>query len=169
MASRPLAYYVYRTAHGAITICVNERGVQNVVLGAATFDAPCRPTELSNQAATELQEYLAGKRFAFDVPTAPCGSDFQRAVWDEIARIPYGMTRTATDIAQALGRPHSHRAVGAAARENPLAIIVADQRLVKSDGHSFLEGAPGRVREALLRMEKNRSGAGHAGLTGAGF
>lgn len=154
VSTHPLAYYVYRTAYGALTICVNENGVQNVALGAVAFDAPRRPTELSNKAATELQEYLAGKRLAFDVPTSPCGSDFQRAAWSEIARIPYGMARTATDIARALGRPGSHRAVGQAVRENPLAIIVPDHRVVGSDGHSLLKGAPGRVREALLRMEK---------------
>ena len=154
MDTHPLAYYVYRTAHGALTICVAEDGVRNIALGSVAFDAPCRPTELSNRAATELQEYLAGKRLAFDVPVSPCGSDFQRTVWDEIARIPYGTARTATDIARALGRPGSHRAVGQAVRQNPLAIIVPDHRVVGSDGHSLLKGAPGRVREALLRMEK---------------
>ncbi len=154
MDTHPLAYYVYRTAHGAITICVNESGVRNVALGTVAFDAPCRPTEFSNRAATELQEYLAGKRLAFDVLTSPDGSDFQRAVWNEIARIPYGASRTATDIARALGRPGSHRAVGQAVRQNPLAIIVPDHRVVGSDGHSLLKGTPGRVREALLRMEK---------------
>ena len=158
VSTHPLAYYVYRTAHGAITICVNENGVRNVALGSIAFDAPCRPTELSNRAATELMEYLAGKRLAFDVPVSPCGSDFQCTVWSEIARIPYGTARTATDIARALGRPGSHRAVGQAVRQNPLAIIIPDHRVVGSDGHSLLKGAPGRVREALLRMEKDNLG-----------
>lgn len=157
MATHPLAYYVYRTPHGAITICVDSHGVRNVAFGEASFPADLRPTALSNDAATQIQEYLAGKRRIFDVPLSLAGSDFQRAVWDEIARIPYGEARTATDIARALGRPSGHRAVGAAVHANPTPLLIPDHRIVKAGGAPLAAGARAKINQGLLRLEQNRS------------
>jgi methylated-DNA-[protein]-cysteine S-methyltransferase len=83
------------------------------------------------------------------IPLAPVGTDFQRAVWQALAAIPPGRTRTYRAIAEALGRPSAARAVGAAVGKNPFAILVPCHRAVGSRGH--LTGyAWGLERKAAL-------------------
>ena len=128
MTTRFATYYAYRTPHGPVTIRARENGIANVAFGDAEMEGERRPSELTNRAATELLEYFAGKRRGFDLPLAPEGSDFQRAVWGGVLCIPYGETLTASQLARAIGRPGSHRATGAAVRRNPLAVLVPDHR-----------------------------------------
>lgn len=85
-------------------------------------------------AATQLAGYFAGTRTAFDLPLAPHGTGFQRAVWDQLAGIPFGETRSYADIARAIGRPAATRAVGAANGRNPLSIVLPCHRVVGSTG-----------------------------------
>ena len=118
-----------------------------------------RPTELSNRCATELLEYFAGKRVAFDVPLDPEGTEFQKSVWEALSRVPFATSVTSGDIAHKLGKPKSYRAVGAAVRENPLAVIVPDHRVVRANGRPIAADARGRIREGLLHMEQERAGA----------
>jgi methylated-DNA-[protein]-cysteine S-methyltransferase len=81
----------------------------------------------------QLAEYFAGQRQRFELPTMARGDDFQRRVWAEIDRIPYGQTTTYGDIARELGDPASARDVGAAVGRNPLSVIVACHRVVGKD------------------------------------
>lgn len=84
--------------------------------------------------ATQLGEYFAGTRMTFDLPLHPHGTDFQRAVWQQLSAIPHGETRSYADIARALGQPTATRAVGAANGRNPLSIVVPCHRVVGSTG-----------------------------------
>ena len=102
MAARAGTHYAYRTPHGLVTIATSDRGVTRVVFGDAPLPGERRPSELANRTATELLEYFAGKRRAFDVPLAPAGTPFQLAVWRELERIPYGETLTTADVAALL-------------------------------------------------------------------
>ncbi|WP_410673904.1 methylated-DNA--[protein]-cysteine S-methyltransferase [Amycolatopsis sp. cmx-4-68] len=104
------------------------------------------------EAVHQLKEYFAGQRTEFDVPTRAEGSDFQRAVWAEIAKIPYGSTATYGDLARSVGAlPHE---VGAAVGQNPLSIFVACHRVVGKNGK--LTGYAGGVprKEFLLDLER---------------
>lgn len=83
---------------------------------------------------TQLEEYFAGRRRDFDLPLAPDGSPFQIAAWAALREIPYGVTRSYTEQAAAMGRPTAVRAVGAANGRNPIAIIVPCHRVVGRDG-----------------------------------
>ena len=84
--------------------------------------------------AAQLAEYFAGGRTAFDLPLAPRGSDFQRAVWRALDAIPFGETRSYADIARAIGRPGAARAVGAANGRNPISIVTPCHRVVGASG-----------------------------------
>ncbi|PCG14410.1 MULTISPECIES: methylated-DNA--[protein]-cysteine S-methyltransferase [Sphingomonas] len=84
--------------------------------------------------AAQLAEYFAGGRTAFDLPLAPRGSDFQRAVWRALDTIPFGETRSYADIARAIGRPGAARAVGAANGRNPISIVTPCHRVVGTSG-----------------------------------
>ena len=104
-------------------------------------------------AAEQLTAYFAGELTRFDLPIAPVGTPFQKAVWDELLAIPYGETTSYRELAELLGRPGSARAVGAANARNPLAIVVPCHRVVGSD--RSLTGYAGGldVKRALLRLE----------------
>lgn len=83
------------------------------------------------------------------------GTDFQILVWKEILKIPYGETRTYKEIAQAIGRPNSSRAVANACGKNPYAPDIPCHRVIRSDGklggYSGVGGV--KMKEKLLKME----------------
>ena len=85
-------------------------------------------------AAAQLAEYFAGARRDFDVPLGPHGTGFQRLVWAELEKIPYGATRSYGELARLLGRPAASRAVGAANGRNPISIFVPCHRVIAGSG-----------------------------------
>ena len=100
-------------------------------------------------AAAQLTEYFEGRRRTFDLPLAPVGTAFQHSVWELIAAIPFGETRTYGELATALGHPSASRAVGTATGRNPISIVVPCHRVVGSTGR--LTGYAGGVeRKAFL-------------------
>ena len=100
----------------------------------AVVAAPGGGHLILDRAEAQLLAYFAGARAAFSLPTRVEGTPFQRAVWDELARIPYGETRTYAQIAVAVGRPGATRAVGSANGANPLSIVVPCHRVVATGG-----------------------------------
>ena len=105
-------------------------------------------------AARQLGEYFAGRRTTFDLPARADGDDFQRAVWERIAAIPYGATTTYGDIARELGDPSLARDVGAAVGRNPLSIVLACHRVVGKDGK--LTGYAGGLRRKRFLLDLER-------------
>ena len=101
----------------------------------------------------ELYEYANGRRKTFDVPLALAGSDWQKAVWTELTRIPFGETRSYGEVADALGRPGAARAVGSANARNVLPVVVPCHRVIAADG--TLGGFNGglHLKERLLEHE----------------
>ena len=100
----------------------------------------------------QLEEYFAGERTDFDVPMELDGTDFQRAVWSELARIPYGETISYGELARRVGRPKGPRAVGQANGRNPIPIIVPCHRVLASNGiGGYGGGLP--MKPALLAVE----------------
>lgn len=107
-----------------------------------------------DEARAQLAAYFAGELHEFDLPLAPRGTEFQRRVWDEVSRIPYGSTCTYAEVACAVGRPTACRAVGAANGRNPLTIVVPCHRVVGTAGSlTGYGGGLGRKR-ALLELER---------------
>ncbi|WP_406073768.1 methylated-DNA--[protein]-cysteine S-methyltransferase [Micromonospora sp. NBC_01638] len=109
---------------------------------------------LSGQAVAELRAYFAGELTAFTVPVSmPRGSDFERAVWREMTRIPYGETLTYGEVARRVGDPGAARAVGVACNRNPVPVIVPCHRIVGVGGKlvGFGGGLPRKVK--LLELE----------------
>ena len=84
------------------------------------------------------------------------GTDFQVSVWKEIAKIPYGEIRTYKDLAKAIGKPNSSRAVANACGKNPYPLIIPCHRVIRSDGK--LGGYSGKggikTKKKLLKQEK---------------
>ena len=105
----------------------------------------------------QLDEYFAKKRTIFDLPFDLNGTTFQRNVWNELLKIPFGRTVSYIRIARALGDEGTVRAVGAANGKNKIAIIIPCHRVIGADG-SIVGYAGGIDRKQwLLDFEKNIS------------
>ena len=78
----------------------------------------------------QLENYFSGRTFAFDLPLHPEGTEFQRKVWSELQKIPYGETITYQQLAVRLGDPKLVRAVGTANGRNPIAVIIPCHRVI---------------------------------------
>lgn len=104
-------------------------------------------------AERQLTEYFAGGRKSFDLPLDFSGTPFQKQVWSELLKIPFGQTRTYGEIANAIGKPRAFRAVGAANGRNPISIVAPCHRVVGKDGS--LTGFAGGLaaKECLLGIE----------------
>jgi methylated-DNA-[protein]-cysteine S-methyltransferase len=105
-------------------------------------------------AVLQVEEYLAGKRTEFDLPFDIRGTEFQKKVWKELSKIPYGKTCSYRDIAKKIQNEKAVRAVGSANGKNPLSIVVPCHRVIASSGK--LAGYAGGVatKTKLLDLEK---------------
>ena len=106
---------------------------------------------------TQLAEYFAGDRQAFDLPLAASGTAFQQRVWTALREIPYGQTTSYGKIAASIGLPDAARAVGVANGQNPLPIIVPCHRVIGADGSLTGYGGGLAAKRWLLDLEANQS------------
>jgi methylated-DNA-[protein]-cysteine S-methyltransferase len=143
------------TSIGELTLFADDDGaISRIAFGAG--EAPVSDdgeAPALTAAATQLSEYLAGERTAFDLPLRARGNAFEQLVWAELARIPYGETASYGEIARRIGHPGAARAVGHANARNPLAIVVPCHRVIGSNGS--LTGYAGGLdlKRALLALE----------------
>lgn len=129
------------------------------LLTAIDFGAEVRGDRRSDpvldRAEQQLAEYFAGTRTTFDLPLANDGTEFQKKVWGELMRIPFGETASYGDIARRLGyEPVISRAVGSANGANPIPIVVPCHRVIGADGS--LTGYAGGLdrKRTLLDLER---------------
>jgi O-6-methylguanine DNA methyltransferase len=101
----------------------------------------------------QLEAYFCGALTEFEVPLDQIGTDFQRHVWKELLRIPYGETRSYGQIARAIHQPKAARAVGLANNQNPTAIIVPCHRVIGADGSLTGYGGGTHRKRWLLQHE----------------
>ena len=101
----------------------------------------------------QLKEYFNRKRKEFDLPLEIRGTDFQKKVWNELTKIPYGETISYGELANRMGDKNLMRAVAAANGANPIPIIIPCHRVIGSDGS--LTGYAGGldVKKKLLELE----------------
>ena len=122
-----------------------------VPLGTREDDDP-----LLRRAVEQLTAYFAGDLTEFDLPLAPRGSTFQKAVWEQLLQIAYGETASYGEIAHRLGKTNAaSRAVGLANGSNPIPIVIPCHRVIGADG--TLTGYAGGVerKQALLEIEQD--------------
>ena len=109
---------------------------------------------LIKKAASQLFEYLNGKRKKFDLPLLKEGTDFQISVWNELLKIPYGETRSYKDIAIAINNEKAVRAVGMANNRNKIPIFIPCHRVIGSNKKLVGYGGGLEIKEFLLNLEK---------------
>jgi len=108
--------------------------------------------------ARQIEDFFTGRRRSFDLRLAPRGTDFQKRVWAELARIPFGETISYGTLARRIGTPSASRAVGRANATNPIAVIVPCHRVIGADG--TLTGYAGGLdlKRKLLEWEQAEAG-----------
>jgi methylated-DNA-[protein]-cysteine S-methyltransferase len=116
---------------GLVAVLWQDDRPGRVPLGP-TSQAPDHPVLAETEA--QLAAYFAGERRAFDLPLDFRGTEFQRAVWSALLDIPFGETRSYSQLARAIGRPSASRAVGAANGRNPISIIAPCHRMIGGSG-----------------------------------
>ena len=103
----------------------------------------------------QLDEFFAGERRVFDLPLAPKGSAFQKCVWAELLKIPFGETISYGELARRIGNPAASRAVGRANATNPVALIIPCHRVIGSNGSLTGYGGGLDLKDKLLTWERS--------------
>jgi AraC family transcriptional regulator, regulatory protein of adaptative response / methylated-DNA-[protein]-cysteine methyltransferase len=146
------------TAEGVCLVEFTDRRMLESELAALRkyFGAPAVPgtNEHLRRLASELNGYFAGTLREFSVPLCSPGSSFQKRVWEELVRIPYGQTRSYEELAVAVGQPGGQRAVGRANGMNRIAIVIPCHRVVRKDGQLGGYGGGLRRKQFLLELER---------------
>ena len=147
------------TPIGKITLTSDGRAVTGVTLpgGAPAEKSAETRTPLLEKAAGQLLEYFRGERQKFDLPLAPAGTAFQRKIWRELERIPFGTVATYGEIAARAGIPKGARAVGQANHCNPVPILIPCHRVVAAGGKLGGYGGGTALKIRLLELEGVRS------------
>jgi methylated-DNA-[protein]-cysteine S-methyltransferase len=148
---------------GDLGVAVDGSGVCAVRFDGVPDDGVRGDGGLLSRAADQLEAYFAGERTDFDLSlSVRRGGEFERAVWAELARIPYGAMRTYGEIAAAVGEapgesrpsdPTGARAVGTACNRNPLPIVVPCHRVVGAGGKLVGFGGGLARKRHLLELE----------------
>src|SRR3954452_24452335 len=144
-----MAHLSLHSPIGDITVFANDDAIVALEWGWAGDQ---RPTPLLTQACEQLQDYFDGHRTGFDLPLAPAGTPYRRAVWQALCGIPYGETRTYVAIARIAGG--SPRSVGQANGRNPIPLIIPCHRVVASGHLGGYSGGDGLdTKRWLLALE----------------
>lgn len=142
-----------KTPLGATIIEGDENGISKMSFSEEIFEAEEIPAELE-EAVFQLHEYFEGKRKEFSLKLNPAGTDFQKKVWRELQKIPFGKTLSYYQLSEKIGDVKAIRAVASANGKNPLWLLVPCHRVIGSDG-SLTGYAGGLWRKKWLLDHEN--------------
>ena len=179
-----IGYTIVGSPLGRLLLAATDRGVCSVCIGDTDGalkkalveeypEADIRPESAGLQKIVHaFRDHLAGRNTRLDLPFDVQATAFQQRVWRELRAIPYGETRSYTDIARAMGRPRAVRAVAHACASNRVALLVPCHRVVRQDGSlgGYRWGLQrkrrllDRERQTSQRKQTSRAGADLHGL-----
>lgn len=152
-----MSYAILTTPIGTLCITCSPTGVSAIEHMDRGEPVCAKPGTLAARVEAQLIEYFAGERTSFDLPLEPAGTEFQKKVWGELRRIPFGKTRAYASVAKKVAC-ESPRAIGTACGANPLLIVIPCHRVISKDGGLGGFSAGLENKEWLLEFEKeNRS------------
>ncbi len=155
--------YLIKTQVGKLYMIVSYKGLQklqwtkppgNILSSIKDCKSKTSKNVLTNT-IKQLQQYFARTREAFDIPLDLQGTEFQKSVWKELTKIPFGKTVSYKDVAEKIKKPKACRAVGSANGKNPIVIIVPCHRVIASDGSIGGYSAGLNKKKQLLTHEKD--------------
>jgi methylated-DNA-[protein]-cysteine S-methyltransferase len=152
------------TPYGPVQAVVNGDGaLTELKFGASKTNgtAAASPVTVARSVTInvkrQLDEFFAGKRTTFDLPMAPAGTEFQKRVWAELTRIPYGETISYAELAKRVGSEGAARAVGRANATNPIAVVVPCHRVIGADGSLTGYAYGVEMKRSLLDFERGQA------------
>ncbi len=170
-AGARIGYTIVASPLGRLLVGATERGVSAVCLGTSdgALEAILRDevpaAEIARDDARlagwvgDILAHLDGRRPHLDLPVDVRATAFQRAVWEALRAIPYGETRSYSEVAQTIGRPRAVRAVANACAANPVAVVVPCHRVVRTDGAAGGYRWGAKRKKTLLDAERAAAGA----------
>lgn len=168
MAKIPYYYAEMDSPIGILTVVQSSNGVCFIEFGSASdtstsINMKLRKSQINTtlqydktplkMVEDQLQAYFKGELEIFDLPLDLIGTKFQKLVWDKVASIPYGVTKSYKQIAAEIGSPKAVRAIGGANNKNPVPIIIPCHRVIGTNGSMVGYGGGLDKKEVLLRLE----------------
>jgi methylated-DNA-[protein]-cysteine S-methyltransferase len=145
-----ISFRVFASHEGILRIYINDKGTK-IKKGEALKLQPDDPYMFN--VFNQLKEYFNSERKEFDIPLDLRGTEFQKGVWEELIKIPYGKTISYKELAIRMGSVKKSRAVGQANSLNPAPIIVPCHRVINSDGKLGGYSCGIEIKELLLELE----------------
>jgi AraC family transcriptional regulator, regulatory protein of adaptative response / methylated-DNA-[protein]-cysteine methyltransferase len=169
-AGMKIHYTIVSSPLGRLLVGATDRGISALYLGKE--DGPLESSLRKEYPRAEIQrdrnglqgwvgkilEHLRGREPNLDLPTDVQATAFQRRVWEELRKIPYGTTRTYSQVARAIGKPKAIRAVARACATNPVSVVVPCHRVVREDGN--LAGYRWGLDRKLALLQHESAGSG---------
>jgi methylated-DNA-[protein]-cysteine S-methyltransferase len=153
-------YTWYESPIGSILLTSDGTSLTSLYLTAHPHELTVDPDWVRRDDAApfaevkrQLADYFDGRLTEFDLPIATRGTAFQERVWEELQKIPFGVTISYGELARRIGQPSASRAVGLANGRNPIAIIVPCHRVIGANGKLTGYGGGLSRKEALLALE----------------
>jgi methylated-DNA-[protein]-cysteine S-methyltransferase len=146
---------LYSSPIGTIEIIGTEQGIEALHFARRKSSRRSRTDSFLKEVLSQIDEYFRGQRRIFSLKLRLEGTEFQKRVWRELMKIPYGRTVSYGDVAAAVGRPKAARAVGQANHSNPISIIVPCHRIIGGNGHLVGYGGGIWRKKWLLAHEKS--------------
>jgi AraC family transcriptional regulator of adaptative response/methylated-DNA-[protein]-cysteine methyltransferase len=149
-AGMQIHYTIVDSPLGRLLVGATDRGISALYLGEtdarlesalrkeyprAEVDSDSAGSKSLGEWVNKILAHLRGKEPHLDLPTDVQATAFRRRVWEELKRIPYGATRTYSEVARAIGHPKAIRAVASACATNPVSVVVPCHRVVRADGN----------------------------------
>jgi methylated-DNA-[protein]-cysteine S-methyltransferase len=145
----------YASPIGPVEIIGTPEAIVSVGFVKRRFPNDRNLPECVKEGIQQLHEYFKGRRETFSLKLLLRGTPFQKLVWQQLKKIPYGEVVSYGDIAKAIGRPRAYRAVGGANNKNPIGIIIPCHRVIGSDGKLVGYGSGVWRKDWLLKHEKS--------------
>lgn len=147
----------YYSPIGTIEIVGTKRGITSLTFSKSKPAKASPVPPCLKDVVKQMDEYFEGKRKEFTLRLILQGTDFQKKVWRELMKIPYGKTASYRNVAEAIGRKKAVRAVGNANRLNNIAIIIPCHRVIGSSGKLVGYGGGLWRKKRLLKHEQKFS------------
>lgn len=157
-----IGYDIYDCILGKLYIVVSDKGVERLFISKDDFDRYLdksnisRNKDICKETIKQLNEYFNNNRKYFDLKLNIDTTDFRNKVYKELLKIPYGETRSYSDIAKCINNEKAVRAVGQANRCNKIPIIIPCHRVIGKNGKMVgYDGDKVDIKEILLRLESD--------------
>jgi methylated-DNA-[protein]-cysteine S-methyltransferase len=156
-----IGYDIYDSIIGKLYIVVSDKGVERITLDEEEFNKYIdknnikEDKEICKETVKQLDEYFNKKRKTFNLPINIETTEFRKNVYNELVKIPYGQTRSYSDIAKSINNEKAVRAIGQANRSNNIVIIIPCHRVIGKNGKMVgYAGDKISIKEILLKLEE---------------